>query len=152
VNPVEPQANEMYHRILNNQPLGDLGKEQQDTPPSPANISVQVFDHNSGGNATTTLKTLQESGFLAPTTVSPFTSLKKPVKGSVLLYRKSAQPMADVVSGYLPSLKLVPVADSALPDSPVAAVISSGYQPAEPGASSGGGGGGGGSPTGQCPA
>jgi LCP family protein required for cell wall assembly len=152
VRAIEPQTKELYHRILNNQPLGTLGTEQQDTPPSPANISVQVFDHNSGGNATTTLKTLQESGFLAPTTVSPFTSLKKPVKGSVLLYRKSAQPMADVVSGYLPSLKLVPVADSALPDSPVAAVISPGYQPAEPGASSGGGGGGGGSTTGQCPA
>jgi LCP family protein required for cell wall assembly len=153
VKPVEPQANDLFHRILNNQPLGDLGKEQQDTPPSPANISVQVFDHNSGGNATTTLKTLQESGFLAPTAVSPYTTLKKPVKGSVLLYRKSAQPMADVVSGYLPNLKLVAVADSALPDSPVAAVISPSYKPAEPGQSAGGGGsGGGGAPAAQCPA
>jgi LCP family protein required for cell wall assembly len=153
VKPVEPQANDLFHRILNNQPLGDLGKEQQDTPPSPANISVQVFDHGSGGTAASALKTLQDSGFLAPTTVSPYTLLKKPVKGSVLLYRKSAQPMADVVSGYLPNLKLVAVPDSALPDSPVAAVISSGYQPAEPGASSGGGGGGGGgAPAAQCPA
>jgi hypothetical protein len=150
VSPIQPQANDVFHRILNNQPLGDLGKEQQDTPPSPANISVQVFDHGSEGTAAGALKTLQDSGFLAPTTVSPYTTLKKPVKGSVLLYRKSAQPMADVVSGYLPSLKLVPVADSALPDSPVAAVISSGYQPAEPGQS--GGGGGGGAPAGQCPA
>jgi hypothetical protein len=153
VKPVEPQANDLFHRVLNNQPLGDLGKEQQDTPPSPANISVQVFDHNSNGNAATTLKTLQESGFLAPTTVSPYTSLKKPVKGSVLLYRESAQPMADVVSGYLPSLKLVSVPDAALPDSPVAAVISPSYKPAEPGQpAGGGGGGGGGSTTGQCPA
>jgi LCP family protein required for cell wall assembly len=154
VRAIQPQTKELYHRILNNQPLGDLGKEQQDTPPSPANISVQVFDHGSDGTAASALKTLQDSGFLAPTTVSPYTTLKKPVKGSVLLYRKSAQPMADVVAGYLPSLKLVSVADSALPDSPVAAVISSGYQPAEPGASTGGGGGGGGggSTTGQCPA
>jgi hypothetical protein len=149
---VEPQANDLFHRILNNQSLGDLGKEQQDTPPSPANISVQVFDHGSNGAAASALKTLQDSGFLAPTTVSAYTSLKKPVKGSVLLYRKSAQPMADVVSGYLPNLKLVAVPDSALPDSPVAAVISSGYQPAEPGASSGVGGGGGGAPVAQCPA
>jgi hypothetical protein len=153
VKPIQPQANELFHRILNNQPLGDLGKEQQDTPPSPANISVQVFDHNSNGTAATALKTLQESGFLAPTSVSPYTSLKKPVKGSVLLYRQSAQPMADVVSGYLPSLKLQAVPDSALPGSPVAAVISSGYQPSQPGASGGGGGGGGGgTTTGQCPA
>jgi LCP family protein required for cell wall assembly len=151
VKPVEPQASDLFHRILNNQPLGDLGKEQQDTPPSPANISVQVFDHASNGTAQSALKTLTDSGFLAPTTVSPYTTLKKPVKGSVLLYRKSAQPMADVVSGYLPGLKLVPVADSALPDSPVAAVISSSYQPAEPG-QSGGGGGGGGSTAAQCPA
>jgi LCP family protein required for cell wall assembly len=152
VNPVEPQANDLFHRILNNQPLGDLGKEQQDTPPSPANISVQVFDHGSQGTAATALKTLQDSGFLAPTTVSPYTSLKKPVKGSVLLYRQSAQPMADVVAGYLPNLKLVAVPDTALPDAPVAAVISSGYQPAEPGTQTGGGGGGGGASAAQCPA
>ncbi len=152
VSPIEPQANELFHRILNNQPLGALGTQQQDTPPSPANISVQVYDHGSNGTAQSALKTLTDSGFLAPTTVSPYTTLKRPVKGSVLLYRKSAQPMADVVSGYLPSLKLVPVADSALPDSPVAAVISPSYKPAEPGQSGGGGGGGGGTPAGQCPA
>jgi LCP family protein required for cell wall assembly len=152
VSPIQPQANDLFRRILNNQPLGDLGKEQQDTPPSPANISVQVFDHDSQGTAATALKTLQDSGFLAPTTVSPYASLKKPEKGSVLLYRQSAQPMADVVAGYLPNLKLVAVPDSALPDAPVAAVISSGYQPAQPGTSSGGGGGGGGTAAAQCPA
>jgi hypothetical protein len=150
VNPVQPQANELFHRLVNGQPLGDLGKQQQDTPPSPANISVQVFDHASDGNAQTALQTLQESGFLAPTTVSPYTSLPRPVKGSVLLFRKDSQPMADVVHSYLPSLQLQPVADSVLPDAPIAAVISSGYHPAEPGASTGGGGGG--QPASQCPA
>jgi hypothetical protein len=52
------------------------------------------------------------------------------------------------VHGFLPSLKLQPVADSVLPDAPVAAVISSGYQPVEPGAPTGGGGG---QPPSQCP-
>jgi LCP family protein required for cell wall assembly len=145
---VEPQANDLFHGLVNGQPLGALGKQQQDTPPSPANISVQVFDHGSNGNAQTALKTLQESGFLAPTAVSPFSTLPRPVRGSVLLFRKDAQPMADVVHGFLPSLKLQPVADSVLPDAPVAAVISSGYQPAEPGAPTGGGGG---QPPSQCP-
>jgi LCP family protein required for cell wall assembly len=149
VNPVQPQANDLFHRLVNGQPLGDLGKQQQATPPSPANISVQVFDHASNGNAQTALKTLQESGFLAPTAVSPFDTLPRPVKGSVLLFRKDAQPMADVVHGFLPSLKLQPVADSVLPDAPVAAVISSGYQPAQPGAPTGGNGG---QPPSQCPA
>jgi LCP family protein required for cell wall assembly len=153
VRAVEPQARDLFSRILNNQPLGDLGKQQQQTPPSPATISVDVYDQGSNALAQSALRTLQESGFVTPTTVSASTELKKPVNGSVLLYRKSQLRLAQVVQSYLPSLKLEPVADSALPSSPVAAVISSRYDPSAPSGSTGGGGeGGGGRPSnGGCP-
>jgi LCP family protein required for cell wall assembly len=151
VRPIQPEMNDLFHRLVDGKPLGELGKEQVETPPSPANISIQVFDHGSEGTATTALTTLQESGFLAPTTVQDFSTLPRQVKGSALLYRKDAQPMADVVSQYLPGLPMQRVADSALPDAPVAAVISSGYHPEEPGAATGGGGGGGGQPASACP-
>ncbi len=45
---VQPQANELFAKIRNNAPLGDLGLTQEQTPPSPAVISTAVYARGAG--------------------------------------------------------------------------------------------------------
>ena len=46
VRAVQPDADELLRRIREGKPLGDLGQELSQTPPSPANIVVSVVDRN----------------------------------------------------------------------------------------------------------
>ena len=48
---MKPQANVLFARLREGKPLGDIGKVLQGTPPSPATITVRVFDNSSGGVA-----------------------------------------------------------------------------------------------------
>jgi LCP family protein required for cell wall assembly len=63
VRALEPETQEIFSRIKNNQPLFKLGKELPLTGMSPANIRVEVLDMNSNGRAQKVYDYLSRAGF-----------------------------------------------------------------------------------------
>lgn len=128
---VQPEADELFERIRENEPLGNLGLTQPQTPPSPAVTSVGVFDRNSLGVAATVHNTLTDGGFNTASgllDVSALFGLK--VRGSAILYNPrapTAKAMADVVRGYLPNLPQVAAPRRLLGELDVAVVIGPNY-------------------------
>jgi LCP family protein required for cell wall assembly len=94
---VNPQASQLFARIRTGRPLGRLGLEAVGTPISPANITVRVYDANSGGKAQQVAAYLQKAGFVvvgpapAPSTATT----------TVLLWWRTKQKQELVVSAYL---------------------------------------------------
>lgn len=128
---VQPDAGELFRRLREGRPLGDLGLTQEQTPPSPAIIRIGVYDRRSLGVADTVYNTLTEGGFDTSLPV-PDVSVagQVPVKGSVILYDPEApdgQAMADVVRGYLSNLEVVVAPEGALNGVDVAVVIGPNY-------------------------
>src|SRR5439155_26790209 len=67
----QPQATKLLQRIRTGAPLGNLGIEGTGTPESPANITVHVYDANSGGKAATVAAYLKSAGFVVDQQASP---------------------------------------------------------------------------------
>jgi LCP family protein required for cell wall assembly len=132
VRAVEPQADELFSRLRDGQPLGDLGLTQEQTAPSPAVIKVGVYDRSSAGMAPRVYTTLMEGGFDTSLPVQDMAALgTPPVKGSAILYGAKApdgRAMADVVHGYLSNLREVPAPKGLLHGVSVAVVIGSNYR------------------------
>jgi len=129
---VEPEADELFSRLRDGRPLGDVGLTQEQTPPSPAVIKVAVYDRSSAGMAPRVYTTLTEGGFDTSIPVRDIAALgPPPVKGSAILYKGGAtdgKAMADVVHGYLSNLPEVPVKKGVLPDVSIAVVIGSHFR------------------------
>jgi LCP family protein required for cell wall assembly len=129
VKPTEPDATELFRRLRNGQPLGDLGLELPGVPPSPANIVTSVVDVHSGDAAPAALERLTESGFnSSPGVVTP-DEIQPPKKGSMILYREGLDAEAKVVGQYFPDLELVPAPANTLPNGQdVAVVVTGNYE------------------------
>ena len=129
---VEPAADELFSRLRDGRPLGDVGLTQERTPPSPAVIKVGVYDRRSAGMAPRVYTTLTEGGFDTSIPVQDIAALDaSPVKGSAILYdprTSDGRAMADVVQGYLSNLQEVPVPRSVLRGVSVAVVIGPNYE------------------------
>ena len=108
VREVQPAANDLFRRLRNNQPLGQLGLTLPGTAPSPANISVAVYDRGSGGTADQVAQTLTDGGFDIRGAVRDGSTTTWPVKGPVILYRNGQEAMAKVVQSYFPNLDIQP--------------------------------------------
>src|SRR5204862_1482064 len=61
---LEPDASHLFTRIRDGKPLLGLGKEEPNTPLSEAQVTVRVFDANSGGKAQKAADYLAKSGFI----------------------------------------------------------------------------------------
>jgi LCP family protein required for cell wall assembly len=137
---VEPQANELFHRLRSGRPLGELGLTQQQTPPSPAVIKVEVYDRRSAGMASRVYTTLTEGGFDTSIPVQDVADLRPTqVNGSAILYdadSSDGKAMADVVQVYLSNLPEVPVRTSVLRGASVAVVVGPSYVLPRPSTSS----------------
>ncbi len=92
VRAVQPEADELFARIREGKPLGDLGQELAQTPPSPANIVVSVVDRDGEPVATDVFDILTEGGFNTSPGVVDLTEVRPPTKGSMILYRAGAEP------------------------------------------------------------
>jgi LCP family protein required for cell wall assembly len=126
---VQPDADELLRRIREGRPLGDLGQELSQTAPSPANIVVAVVDRNGSAVATDVYDVLTEGGFNTSPGVVDLTRVGPPTKGSMILYRAGAEPMAKVVGTYFDNLDLVPAPPGALPKGQdLAVVVSDRYE------------------------
>jgi LCP family protein required for cell wall assembly len=130
---VQPEADQLFKDIRQNKPLGNLGVEQQDTPPSPADIKVAVFDNGNASGADRVETVLQESGFDVSLGVQPITALGHAVSGSALYYRAADANMADVAQGFIPNLQEKSVKKSWLTGYDLAVVVGPGFVPQPPG-------------------
>jgi LCP family protein required for cell wall assembly len=129
VREIQPEADELMQRIREGKPLGDLGQELSQTPPSPANIVVSVVDRDGSSVATDVFDILTEGGFNTSPGVVDLTEIRPPTKGVMILYRPGAEPMAKVVGTYFGNLELVPAPPGTLPrGQDVAVVVSGRYQ------------------------
>ncbi len=123
----DPVANQIFARIRDGKPLGNLGVDLQSTAPSEANIIVPVVDHGSGGTADEVEQILSDAGFDISPGVVDYATYGSDVKGSVIAYKPGHQSDAEVVQKYFPNLQLLEVPDDALRGSPVAVFISASF-------------------------
>jgi hypothetical protein len=129
VRAVQPDADELLRRIREGKPLGDLGQELAQTPPSPANIVVSVVNRDGSPVATNVFDILTEGGFNTSPGVVDLTEIQPPTKGAMILFAPGAEPMAKVVGTYFGNLELVPAPPGTLPKGQdVAVVVSGRYQ------------------------
>jgi LCP family protein required for cell wall assembly len=133
VKEVQPQADQLFRRIRNDEPLGDLGLELPGVAPSPANIVVSVVNRNAGSVAADTFDVLTEGGFNTSPGILTDADIPPPTKGSLILYRQGQEAMAKVVGSYFPDLDLVPAPARTLPKGQdVAVIVTARYQRPEP--------------------
>ena len=125
---VQPDAEELFRRLRNDQPLDDLGLELPGVAPSPANIRVTVYNRNAGPIAANVFNTLNEGGFNTSTGIVAGIEIDPPAKGSMILYREGSEPLAKVVGSYFSNLELVPApAGTLAKDEDVAVVVTGRY-------------------------
>jgi LCP family protein required for cell wall assembly len=124
---VQPGADELFRRIREGRPLGEVGATLPQTPPSPANIVVAVQNQGSA-NANAVFDLLTDGGFdTSPGVVEASTDV--PVKGSVILHRPGEEAKARVVGSYLRDLEIVGAAPEVFPsDEDVAVVLGRNYE------------------------
>jgi LCP family protein required for cell wall assembly len=127
VNMVDP-AEELFRRIREGRPLGELGVNLASTPPSPANIAVAV-QGEPGGVATTVFDTLTDGGFDTTPGILDASQLDAPGRDPLILFREGEESKAKVVGTYFRDLELAPAPPGAMPDGvDVAVVVTPGYE------------------------
>jgi LCP family protein required for cell wall assembly len=127
VNMVDP-AEELFRRIREGRPLGELGVDLASTPPSPANIAVAV-QGDPGGVATTVFDTLTEGGFDTSPGILDASQLDAPGRDPLILFREGQESKAKVVGTYFRDLDLAPAPAGLMPDGvDVAVVVPSNYE------------------------
>jgi LCP family protein required for cell wall assembly len=97
-----PQAQQMFDEIRKGGHLSSIGREQLQTNLSPAEIQVKVYDAGSNGQAAKVVSYLQDAGFV----VLPLKSAPPELTTTQIIYSRSKVGEKNVVSSYLPTLKL----------------------------------------------
>jgi hypothetical protein len=133
VKAVEPDATELFRRIRDGRPLGNLGLELAGTAPSAANIVTAVVDRRAGATATEVLEVLTDGGFNTSPGLLDGSEVDPPRTGPMILYREGEEAMAKVVGSYFGNMELVPAPPRTLPPGlDVAVVVTARYQIPEP--------------------
>jgi LCP family protein required for cell wall assembly len=140
---MDPSAKRIFAAIRESRPLGSIGKQLLNTPPSEANISVAVVDAGSQGKVGGVSRLLADAGF--DVTPGVWTKDEGPsgVHGNAVVFRPGADAEAQVVAAYFPGLPLVESEE--LRGTQVALVITRSYAPDAPGEGSE-------PPASECPA
>lgn len=100
---LEPHATLLFDRMRNGTPLGGVGREAPLTPLSPANVTVQVLDANSGGGAEEVIGYLRKAGFV----VLPVKPAPAELTRTAILWGRRQANLKEVLSAYLSSLDVV---------------------------------------------
>jgi anionic cell wall polymer biosynthesis LytR-Cps2A-Psr (LCP) family protein len=128
---MDPSARQIFRAIRDGRPIGAVGTQLVNTPPSEATTRVAVIDANSGGAATEVAAMLADAGFdVSPGVWSP-SEAPADVTGPSIVHRPGAAANAQVVAAYLPGIQLVPSDD--LRGAQVAIVVPASYRPASSG-------------------
>jgi LCP family protein required for cell wall assembly len=115
---VQPKANQLFERIREGRDLGSLGKQEPLTPPSPADVTVQVFDADSGGDAEEVADYLGKAGFAVVGVKESPPDLME----SRVLYSTGFGKQKEVVSSYLPLMKALFV-EEPIPGADITVVV-----------------------------
>jgi LCP family protein required for cell wall assembly len=91
------QARALFEKIRDGKRLGDSGLKPLLTTISPANVTVQVLDANSGGAAQQVVTFLQQAGFVVKGLEQAPTGLT----ASAILWRNESKDFKEVVASYL---------------------------------------------------
>jgi LCP family protein required for cell wall assembly len=129
VRAIEPAASQLYEAIREGRSLGELGTVLPQTPPSPANVEVDVYDRDSLGKAAAILETLTLGGFLVDPAPLDYGTFGQRVKGSAILFAPGEEAKADVVAQYVRGLELIPAPKAVMNGADVAVVIGMNYEP-----------------------
>jgi LCP family protein required for cell wall assembly len=100
---VQPQASQLFQKMRTGQPLGQLGVEELATPISPANITVRVFDANSGGKVQQLVAYLQKAGFVVELAPGPG---PRAFTKTIVLWGPRRAGQEQVLSAYLPGIPI----------------------------------------------
>jgi LCP family protein required for cell wall assembly len=100
---LEPNASQLFERIRDGKKLGSLGREAPGTPVSTANISIRVWDANSGGQAAAVAAYLAQAGF----NVGPVLPAPAGLTKSEILYGHGPIGDSRVVAAYLTTMRVV---------------------------------------------
>lgn len=92
-----PQADQLFERIRKGLALGSIGVTAVLTTISPANVTVQVLDANSGGEAQKVVDFLEKAGFV----VLPLQTAPPELTISEILWRRTSAEEKEVVASYL---------------------------------------------------
>jgi LCP family protein required for cell wall assembly len=136
VRAVEPDATRLFRRIGEGLPLGDLGKNLPQVPPSPANIAAAVAGPDEAAGPV--FDVLTEGGFNTAVGIVGKGRVDSPVPGAAIVYREGLESEAKVVGSYAGGLELFPVPASALPDGVDVAVVANAAYEIPPPDTSGG--------------
>lgn len=98
---VEERALPLFQRIRDGEDLGSLGKQEESTPLSPADITVQVFDAGASEAAVEVADYLGRAGFAV---VDDVLAAPPDLTGSHIVYASGFGKQKAVVTSYLPLL------------------------------------------------
>jgi anionic cell wall polymer biosynthesis LytR-Cps2A-Psr (LCP) family protein len=141
---MDPSAHEIFRAIRRGRPIGDVGTQLVNTPPSEANTRVAVVDADSEGTASAVESVLSDAGFDVTPGVWSVSEASIDVTGPAIVFRPQASAEAEVVAAYFPDLALVASED--LRGTQVAIVVDATYSLVRPGQ------GGGNAGARECPA
>jgi anionic cell wall polymer biosynthesis LytR-Cps2A-Psr (LCP) family protein len=128
---MDASAERLFAAIRQGRPIGTVGTQLVDTPPSEANITVAVVDERSEGVAAEVESILADAGYDVTPGIRP-ASQGPGVRGPTIVFAEGAEASAAVVAAYFPDVRVVgprPVAGA-----DVAFVVPASYRPPEPSA------------------
>jgi hypothetical protein len=128
---MDPSAERLFAAIREGRPIGTVGTQLVDTPPSEANITVAVVDRRSGGVATEVESILADAGYDVTPGVLP-SSEGPDVHGPAIVFAEGAEAEAGVVAAYFPDVPVV--GPRPLAGAEVAVVVTATYRPSTPSA------------------
>jgi anionic cell wall polymer biosynthesis LytR-Cps2A-Psr (LCP) family protein len=103
---MDPSAERLFAAIRDGRPIGTVGTQLVDTPPSEANITVTVVDQRSDGAAAEVEAFLADAGYdVTPGIRAP--SEGPDVHGPAIVFAEGAEASAGVVAAYFPDLRVV---------------------------------------------
>jgi hypothetical protein len=130
---MDPADRKLFTAIRNGTPLPELGSSLPLTPPSPANISVEVIDAGNAAAANDVEAALSAAGFDVRFGIIRG-RMPKGVKEAAIAYAPGKATDAEVVQSFFHDLSTIEMKDL---DVPVAVVVPPGYHPASPPTASG---------------
>jgi LCP family protein required for cell wall assembly len=135
---MDPSAEQIFAAIRRGEAIEGVGETLAGVPPTPANIPVSVYDVRSDGAAAEVLTMLGNAGFEIDPTILAADQVPDGVKGTTIAFAPGYDEEVSVLAAYLPGVKVVE-SEALGEDRPIAVVVTSAYEPAEPGAGGGSG-------------
>jgi LCP family protein required for cell wall assembly len=121
----DPSAEDLFRALRTRSPLPAVGREQVNTPPSPANVVAGVLD--GGGEAERVGEILSTSGFDVTPGIVPLAGSGVRAEGPAILYAPGRLEEAQVLGQFFPGVELV---EAELPNGwHVAVVTVPGFRP-----------------------